>query len=150
VANPGHHPPAGLHATLTTPPHAAPVLGCRTRLQNAFINLFLNARDAMPAGGCFTVGLHRLEGRPEREGAEAPAWRITVRDTGLGMDGRTLARLFERRFTTKGSRGNGHGLANVLATVRMHGRSIEVDSEPGRGTEFRILLPEAPDEDVVV
>lgn len=135
-------------AALAVPPHPVPVLGCRTRLQNAFINLFLNARDAMPAGGRLTVGIHRVEPRPGREGGDAPGWRISIRDTGLGMDGRILARLFERRFTTKGSQGSGHGLANVLATVRMHGGSIEVDSAPGSGTEFRISLPEAPAQDL--
>jgi signal transduction histidine kinase len=116
------------------------ILGCRGLLHNVFLNLFLNARDAMPHGGRILVRTGMLEqAGPVEE--NPPTVVITVRDTGSGMPRQVLDRIFERFFTTKGAKGNGLGLANVMRTVEQHRGWIEVDSEPGEGTEFRICLP---------
>jgi signal transduction histidine kinase len=119
-------------------PGPARVQGCRGLLQNAFINLLLNARDAMPRGGRILL---RTELLPAARGPGRPAVAVTVRDSGEGMPPEVLERVFEPRFTTKGSKGSGLGLANVLRTVRLHQGSIDVTSARGAGTEFRILLP---------
>jgi two-component system, cell cycle sensor histidine kinase and response regulator CckA len=113
-------------------PGAAEVVGSPGLLHNVFINLFLNARDAMPDGGTLTVATRREDGY----------LAITVRDDGLGMTEEVRRGLFRRFETTKGGKGMGLGLCNVLATVESHGGRLEVDSAPGMGTEFRILLPE--------
>ena len=109
----------------------ARVHGSRGLLQNVFINLMINARDALPQGGRIQV----------RVAARSGAAEILVKDDGVGMSEEIQARIFEPFFTTKGSRGNGLGLANVLNTVEDHGGSIAVRSQPGQGTEFRITLP---------
>lgn len=122
------------------------VRGDPSQLQNALLNLALNARDAMPAGGQITFRTARTRLRPD-EAAGLPAGdyvRIEVVDTGCGMDDAVKAHLFEPFFTTKEpGKGTGMGLAAVYGTVRTHGGSIAVDSAPGAGSCFRILLPAA-------
>lgn len=122
-------------------PGSVRVLGCRGLLQSVFINLFLNARDAMPQGGRITV---RTEVREDGEGRGLSAVAVSVRDTGVGMSRDVLERIFERFYTTKGPKGNGLGLANVMRVVESHQGRISVDSQPGQGTEFRIRLPLLP------
>ena len=112
------------------------------QIDQVLMNLAVNARDAMPARG----HAHRSR-RPTwtaRRG-DAPAHvALTVRDTGHGMDERTRAQAFEPFFTTKaGSGGTGLGLSMVYGIVQQSGGQIAVESEPGRGTSFRILLPRA-------
>jgi signal transduction histidine kinase len=119
-------------------PGPAPITGNRAHLHNVFLNLFYNARDAMPKGGLIEA-ITRLS-------RSAPAGKpdtliLIVRDSGIGMSEVVRARIFEPFFTTKGKFGNGLGLVNVEAAVKAHGGSITVDSAPGRGTEFRIQLP---------
>lgn len=117
--------------------------GCRGLLQNAFLNLFINGKDAMPRGGTLTV---RSKLRAPAEPYGRPVWIVSVRDTGTGMAPAVKARLFERYFTTKGEKGSGLGLAQVHDIVERHGGWIEVDSEPGAGSEFRLHFPvERPD-----
>ncbi len=102
------------------------------KLQQLFLNLFLNAADAMPEGGTPRVAL-----RPDGDAIE-----IRVADTGTGISEQDLARVFEPFFSTK-SAGEGSGLGLVVAQsiVHDHGGEIEVESELGKGTEFRIRLP---------
>ncbi len=110
-----------------------------------------NARDAMPAGGVLRIATALDEVEPERAARAAGSRRggtsrSSVSDTGAGIDDATRARLFEPFFTTKPT-GNGLGLASAHGTVRQLGGAIEVESAPGRGSTFRVLLPvttEAP------
>jgi two-component system CheB/CheR fusion protein len=112
----------------------------------ALVNLCLNARDAMPAGGTLTI---QTENRTIGE-AEAGAHNVgagqyielDICDTGIGMDQETQTHVFEPFFTTKEpTKGTGLGLATVLGIVELSGGAISFDSELGRGTTFKILLP---------
>jgi signal transduction histidine kinase len=101
-----------------------------TRLQQVFLNLFLNARDAMPQGGRLTLGVRRVHHTVE----------VLVKDTGEGIARERLDRIFEPFYSGK-ERGSGLGLAIVEKIVRDHGGRISVDSRVGAGTAFRIELP---------
>jgi CheY-like chemotaxis protein len=107
-------------------------------LEQVTMNLVLNARDAMPAGGRLSVS---TAGSPRQGGGGATATLI-VGDTGVGMDDATQARAFEPYFSTKcGGRGKGLGLSTVFGIVSQHGGHVDVTSEPGRGSTFRVCLP---------
>jgi CheY-like chemotaxis protein len=113
-------------------------------VQQVVLNLVVNARDAMPDGG--TIGLALGTRTLERgSGSEAgPGMYVTlaVSDTGVGMDMRTVDRIYEPFFTTKeDGKGTGLGLAMVHGIVRQHGGTIELETAPGRGTAFTVLLP---------
>jgi len=115
------------------------VLGDAASLEQLLMNLAYNARDAMPAGGVFSLRLETVAGNAAGESGTA---RITVRDTGGGMDPEVRRRLFEPFFTTKDvGVGMGLGLSIVHGIVEQHRGRIEVDSEPGAGTTFRVELP---------
>jgi signal transduction histidine kinase/ActR/RegA family two-component response regulator len=103
------------------------------QIEQVVINLAVNARDAMQSGGVLHISV----------GREPPSRAVmTVRDTGSGMTAETRERLFEPFYTTKAvGKGTGLGLATVHGIVRQSGGSIEVESEPGAGTTFRIVLP---------
>jgi len=113
------------------------------------MNLAINARDAMPAGGRLvlrvddvrmdqTTALALTEGRAGRYA------RLSIIDTGTGMDEQTRARLFEPFFTTKEQgKGTGLGLSIVYGIVHQAGGYITVTSEPGKGSTFTVGLPEA-------
>ncbi len=110
-------------------------------LDQVVMNLVLNARDAMPEGGRVTIETSNAVG--EELGQVA----LCVRDTGIGMDEATRARIFEPYFTTKEpGRGTGLGLSTVDGIVRQSGGEIEVESVRGKGTTFRVLLPRAEGE----
>ena len=124
------------------------VMGDYAQLQNAFLNLALNARDAMPEGGTLTfttetVGPGGAVSRSPGDDIEPGSFlRITVSDTGTGMDEKTKLRAFEPFFTTKAQgKGTGLGLASVYGTIKNHNGLIELESEPGKGTTFTIFLP---------
>jgi PAS domain S-box-containing protein len=124
-----------------------PVRADANQLQQVLLNLALNAKDAMPDGGTLRLRTSRQFLEPERA-ARFPSARagehvvVEVSDTGVGMDARTKARIFEPFFTTKpAGKGTGLGLAIVYGAVRQSGGGIEVESEPGQGTTFRIFIP---------
>jgi PAS domain S-box-containing protein len=125
------------------------VMADPAQIEQVILNLVINARDAMPRGGrltlrveTLTVGetaaLAHVEGHPGRYA------RLSVADTGTGIDDATRARLFEPFFTTKEQgKGTGLGLSIVYGIVRQSGGYITVVSEPGRGATFMIYLPAA-------
>jgi signal transduction histidine kinase len=118
-----------------------------SQLELALLNLAVNARDAMPRGGTLTVEVRPVpsEGASRPVGDDIPAGPLVllaVRDTGSGIDAETRSRMFEPFFTTKRSgRGTGLGLPIVQGVVADCGGALRVDSELGKGTEFRLYLP---------
>jgi len=116
------------------------IKGSPGKLQQVFLNLFLNARDAIESagvssgasGGSLTIETDRWNG----------AVRVKVRDTGAGIAPENLARIFDPFFTTKGAlKGTGLGLSVSYGIVREHGGDIEVQSQPGNGTQFLLTFP---------
>lgn len=110
------------------------------QLERALLNLVLNARDAMPNGGELTIHLHDQLIEAE-DGETATYVEIAVSDTGCGMDEKTRSSVFEPFFTTKGERGTGLGLVIVDQIVSRCGGHVKIDSDLGRGTTVRLLLP---------
>jgi len=116
-------------------------------IEQVLLNLVVNARDAMPEGGEIGVELSVVEiseadalKRPQAHAGRFVLLKIS--DTGCGMDAATVARIFEPFFTTKGpGKGTGLGLATVYGIVQQHEGWIEVESAPGHGTTFSVLLP---------
>lgn len=127
----------GLPCVLADPP----------ALTHVVLQLALNARDAMPEGGSFTLRAAAVRFEPGQPLARPDARPgefvcLSATDTGGGMDAATQARLFEPYFTTKEvGRGSGLGLASAHGILRQHGGWIEVSSAPGSGTTFRVFLP---------
>lgn len=115
------------------------VLASGVHIQQLLLNLCVNARDAMPDGGRLTVRTRLCAGKKK----EDKGWALLeVSDTGTGMDAETRAHIFEPFYTTKTrGKGTGLGLALVYGIVNQYNGTIEVDSELGRGTSFRIRLP---------
>jgi PAS domain S-box-containing protein len=131
-----------------------PVLVDPTQLELALINLAINARDAMPAGGTFTVSAANSSAEvvdPASAALDSPASlasgdyvAVTVTDTGTGMDAETLAHACEAFFTTKGpGKGSGLGLSMVRDMATQSGGDLHISSERGRGTTVTIYLPRA-------
>lgn len=116
-------------------------------LGQTLLNLVLNARDAMPAGGTIELKAHRVPHAklpPEATGKLAgDAVEISVRDTGTGMSRETQERIFEPFFTTKGERGTGLGLPTVYGVVQQAGGVVVVESQVDVGTRVRLLFPPA-------
>ncbi len=109
----------------------ASVLGDAVELREVLVNMIYNAIDAMPSGGEIRMSSQEMNGRVI----------LTITDSGTGMSPEVKSRLFDPFFTTKGKGGTGMGMAVSFGIIRRHNGSIDVESEPGRGTTFRILLP---------
>jgi CheY-like chemotaxis protein len=120
-----------------------------SQLEAAVLNLCINARDAMPAGGTLAIEASNVTQGPGRpgQGDEVSAGDyvlIGVRDTGVGMDAQTLARAFEPFFTTKEvGKGSGLGLSMVYGFARQSRGHVTIDSTPNGGTRVRLYLPRA-------
>ena len=109
------------------------VRGVEYKLQQVFLNLFLNARDAMPKGGWLSV----VDARRRRATAV-----VEVADTGVGIPAEHLARIYDPFFTTKPEgRGTGLGLSVTYGIVQEHGGTLTCESDVGQGTRFRLTLP---------
>jgi CheY-like chemotaxis protein len=143
----------GEHITLVTAlaPDLRLVRADAAQLDQVIVNLAVNARDAMPGGGRLTLETSNMmvdEAFVARHAGSrvGPYVALTVIDTGAGMETAVQARMFEPFFTTKEpGKGTGLGLAMVYGIVKQHEGYIAVDSEPGRGTRFLILLPRVDD-----
>jgi signal transduction histidine kinase len=138
--------PETIHVEFTYDPGSYPVKVDPTRLQQVFMNLALNARDAMPNGGNLRFNLepiHLLQGeKPPHPELTAGDWvRIEVVDSGQGIPKEILPHVFDPFFTTKPvGQGTGLGLAQVYGVIRQHNGQIDVTSQSGAGTHFRIYL----------
>jgi len=111
--------------------------GDREKLRQAFLNLILNALQATPAGGRVTITAKKVESHDD----EPAGVEICFADTGTGIPAEALDSIYEPFFTTKEG-GTGLGLAITRKIIEGHRGRIEVESEPGRGTTFRVRLPD--------
>jgi PAS domain S-box-containing protein len=124
------------------------------RMDQILLNLAVNARDAMPDGGRLTIATANARlgercGGKDFSMASGDFVRVTVSDEGAGMDRETLSHIFEPFFSTKGiGKGTGLGLPTVYGIVKQSGGFIEADSEPGKGTVFRVYFPRLAEEGV--
>jgi PAS domain S-box-containing protein len=134
-----------IHSSLF--PHLAAVEVDPTRIQQAVMNICLNARDAMPKGGDLfieteNIRLDELQAQNRFYVDPGAYVLVRIRDTGIGMDRKTLQRIFEPFFTTKDeNKGNGLGLSIALEIVKKHGGGIAVSSKLKKGSTFEIVLP---------
>ena len=111
-----------------------PIIGSQTRLQQVFLNLLLNARDAMPSGGMVEIRTMANNGSVE----------IEITDNGAGIPAENLHRIFDPFFTTKASgRGTGLGLSVSYGIIKEHAGKVDVRSTPGKGTSFHLAFPVA-------
>jgi len=116
------------------------------RVQQAIVNLALNARDAMPDGGELHIALSRVQGEEidcvDCGRVVGGEWvQVTVTDTGTGIPAEVLPHIFEPFFTTRAPLGHGLGLAQVYGIVKQHEGHLEVETEVGLGTTFRLYWP---------
>lgn len=117
------------------------------QLENALINLAVNARDAMPAGGTFTIAaknrqIDAIEARKFEELQPGDYVNFTITDQGIGMDDQTLDKAFDPFFTTKDvGQGSGLGLSMVFGFIKQSNGEVSITSHPGQGTEVDFLLP---------
>jgi CheY-like chemotaxis protein len=137
-----------INFTTSIDPALGNVLADPGHMEQLLMNLTVNARDAMPDGGQLFVELRNID-HNEADVEARPGLKpgryveLSVTDTGCGMDAETLSHIFEPFFTTKEKgKGTGLGLATVYAIVQQSGGVIEVESQLGKGTTFRVSLPQ--------
>jgi two-component system, cell cycle sensor histidine kinase and response regulator CckA len=135
-----------IELAISLEPELGPVRVDPTQIQQVVVNLALNGRDAMPEGGVLTIATDGVELGPDEAsslGLEPGCYvTLSVSDLGIGMDAETRSRVFEPFFTTKQApAGTGLGLATSYGVVSQSGGTIDVVSEPGEGSTFRIYLP---------
>jgi PAS domain S-box-containing protein len=136
-----------IQVDLQASPECSPIKGDGGMIEQVVMNLCVNARDAMPAGGRIellvenvTLGQSEITGNPEARVGNFV--RLSVSDTGCGMKEQVRQHLFEPFFTTKDTgKGTGLGLSTVYGIVKQHDGWIEVESQEGKGSTFRVLLP---------
>ena len=123
---------AGITVESHLGPDLPPISGNSDKLQQVFLNLFLNAKDAMPEGGQLRIATW----------TENSSLRIEISDTGTGIPPEHLKRIYDPFFTTKSTgRGTGLGLAVSYGIIQEHSGKIQVESPPGLGTRFRLEFP---------
>jgi signal transduction histidine kinase len=125
----------GVRIVVECPADVPPINVDSAMMRQALLNLAINACQAMPDGGTLRIASARA-----RDGRVL----ITVSDTGVGIKPEDLNRIFDLYFTTK-ERGSGIGLSLVYRIIQMHDGEVEVESAPGRGTTFKLVLPRATD-----
>jgi two-component system cell cycle sensor histidine kinase/response regulator CckA len=132
---------------ITVEPGLSPVKVDRSQLEQAILNLTVNARDAMPQGGKLTLCANNAsfaQAQTWRHGAVQPGNYVvlSVTDSGIGMNAETQSHIFEPFFTTKEpGKGTGLGLSAVYGMVQQSGGAISVESDPNRGSNFKLFLP---------
>ncbi|AFY48846.1 PAS domain S-box [Nostoc sp. PCC 7524] len=143
--------PKSIEVVTDIPKELWTVSGDSTQLHQVLMNLCVNARDAMPNGGTLKIVAENLfidenYARMNLEAKQGPYIVITVSDTGVGIPEEHLDRIFEPFFTTKAvGQGTGLGLSTVIGIIQSHGGFVNVDSEVGRGTTFKVYLPAVGD-----
>ena len=151
------HRTLGENVNMTTKLSADAWQGCTdaNQLENALLNLCINARDAMPEGGQLTISTanRTVEPRRRRKAGDATAGEyvvLCVSDTGTGMDAATLEKVFEPFFTTKPiGKGTGLGLSMIYGFAQQTKGTVEIDSTVGEGTTIRLLIPRSTGSEVV-
>ncbi|MEJ2079642.1 MAG: PAS domain S-box protein [Acidobacteriota bacterium] len=139
--------PEDIEIEVLPSPDIPAVLADVGQIEQIIMNLAVNASEAMPNGGMLTIETGQVDLGQAGEATAHPDLDpgvyavLAVRDTGCGMDEETRGHIFEPFFSTKGERGTGLGLSTVYGIVKQHGGSIHVQSRPGQGTTFEILLP---------
>ncbi|MCM1981843.1 hybrid sensor histidine kinase/response regulator [Lyngbya confervoides] len=139
--------PKSIQVCTEVPTHLATVSADATQLHQVFMNLCVNARDAMPQGGTLTLKAEEVWVNEVKNSSVIPAQagpyvQVTIADTGIGIPPEQLHRIFDPFFTTKPlGQGTGLGLSAVLGIIKRHGGFIEVTSRPGSGSQFMIFLP---------
>ena len=139
--------PKDVRLTFTIPKDTWTILGDPTQVHQIFLNLCVNARDAMPNGGSLTISVenclfdeHYVAMNPQAKVGRYV--KISVTDSGSGIPPAILNKIFDPFFTTKAvNKGTGLGLSTVMAIVKSHDGIINVYSEPGKGTTFKVYLP---------
>ncbi|WP_337886574.1 response regulator [Fischerella thermalis] len=141
--------PRSIEVCIDVAPDLWTVYGDSTQLHQVLMNLCVNARDAMSDGGSLTISAENLlidenYARMNLDAKVGPYTVVTVADTGVGIPREIVERIFEPFFTTKElGKGTGLGLSTVIGIVKSHGGFVNVYSEVGRGTQFKVYLPAA-------